>query len=152
MAAGDHPPQVADRDAGVDGRRLHGAVAEQLLHVADVSAAADELRRGGVPKRVRRDWVRDLRRTRGAAYHGSDAWDAEARPGAREEKRRLSRILEQLLSHSLEVERKRLSSPADERHEAVLPALAVADEQFASGKVDVASPRAAHSEPRSPAP
>ncbi len=67
MAAGDHPPQVADRDAGVDGRRLHGAVAEQLLHVADVGAAAHELRRVGVPERVRRDRGRDLRRTRGGA-------------------------------------------------------------------------------------
>ena len=40
-----------------------------------------------------RDRVRDLRRTRGASHHDSDAWDAGARPQARQQESRLTRVL-----------------------------------------------------------
>ncbi len=46
--------EVARVDVRVDGRRLHGRVAEELLDVAHVGAALEQMRRAAVTQRVRR--------------------------------------------------------------------------------------------------
>ena len=46
---------VLDGDPRVERRRRGAAVAEQLLHVADVGAATEQVRRAGVSQRVGRD-------------------------------------------------------------------------------------------------
>ena len=55
MAAFQHPAQVLDVDPRVARRGLQAPVAEQLLDVAHVGAAAQQVRRAGVAQRVRRD-------------------------------------------------------------------------------------------------
>ncbi len=75
VAPRDHEPQVLDGDAGVDGRRLDRAMAEQLLHVADVGAASHEL--GGA--RVAQGMA-SSREGRAQAPAGSPGGGAPSRP------------------------------------------------------------------------
>jgi hypothetical protein len=53
VALGIHLTQPLDRDEGVDLRRRHRGVAEQLLHDAHVGAALEQVRRERVAQRVR---------------------------------------------------------------------------------------------------
>jgi hypothetical protein len=55
MCAGQDVAQILDTDARVDRRRLQAAVTEQLLHVADIGLAFDEMRRVRVPQGVDSD-------------------------------------------------------------------------------------------------
>ena len=48
----DHLGQVLREDASVDGRGFEASVAEELLHVAHVGAALNEVRGVGVPEDV----------------------------------------------------------------------------------------------------
>ena len=53
VRSGEDLAQVLDGHPRVERRRREAAVAEQLLDVADVGAAAEEVRRAGVAQRVR---------------------------------------------------------------------------------------------------
>ena len=49
----DRLGEVDGRDLGIDAGAVETSVAEQLLDVADVGAALEEMRRTGVPQLVR---------------------------------------------------------------------------------------------------
>lgn len=54
MTVLDYGSQIRDRDARVDRRGGERAMAEERLHVAEIGAAAEQMRRVGVPERVGR--------------------------------------------------------------------------------------------------
>jgi hypothetical protein len=57
----DDAGQVPYLDLRVEGGGLEVGVAEQALDVADIGAAADEVRGAGVAQKVRRDTFRNSR-------------------------------------------------------------------------------------------
>ena len=137
VGAGDGGLEVEGLDPGVDGGGVETGVAEELLDVPDVGAALQQVRRAGMPQIVRRERVRDVGTLGVQVHQALDGLHAQPRAVAGEKERRFVRVAHQARTGVAEVAIDRLGGPPDERDEAVLAALAFADDEDALPELDV---------------
>ena len=86
MTARDHVAEIGDGDARVERGGRQTAMAEQRLDMAQIGAAAQQMRRAGVPQRVRRE--SHAQATARELDTRAETDRAEPRAGASEEERR----------------------------------------------------------------
>ena len=134
MGAREHLAEVLDCDARVERRRLKAAVPEQLLHVADVGTASQQMSRTGVPQHVRRDAEADRRAV--PLHHRLQADHAQTAAVTGEEERGVD-ALHELGPRIGEVRVEGQCGAALDGHHTILLALAAPHEEHALSQVEV---------------
>ena len=130
-------PQVLDLHARVDGRRLQPLVTEQLLDVPHVGAASQQVRGAGVAQHVGRDPRPNAGPLRVPPHDELDRDGLEAPAVAREEERLLGGCDERAADGSPLSRDRGPRRARREREEAVLAALAAADEESPFAEIHV---------------
>lgn len=133
MTGLDHRSEIGDRDARVERGRGEAPMAEQRLDVAEIGAAAQQMRRAGVPQRVRREVQAETTAIVLEAH--AETHGGEPTSMAREEERSVDATRE-LRSTVGEVDIKRGGRGAADRDDAVFAAFAGAHEQQAVAEIE----------------
>src|SRR6185295_14558776 len=100
-------PEVAPVQVSVDLSRLDRAVAEDLLHDAQVASSLEEMRRARVPQRMRRDRLIDSRRPGVPAQELPVSHPRERPSESSEEHRPLAPVLEEERTRPLQIAEER---------------------------------------------
>ena len=125
-----------DRHVRVDLRRRDRGVPEELLHHSHVGTALQQVRREGVPQRVRRDVCRDLRAVGGRADHEPGALTRQRRAAcSQEEPCRRASSRGEPGSHPREVRVDGGTCIGPDRNDALLRALAPEAQHVTVGEV-----------------
>lgn len=144
--------QISDGNAGVDLGGLQAFVAEELLDFADVGAAPEEMSGKRMPEDVGRNGCLNPSLLRTLMHDGIDHGFSDASSVLIEKERVFTRALHQLRARLSQVVVEHEGGAAGQRDDAILSALAVADQektlaQIHVGEINTAALGKAHTRP-----
>lgn len=137
MRAVDGVGEIDGRDLCIDRGAVEARVAKELLDVAHVGAALQEMRGARVPESMRRERLRTLGAAGVQADQILDVLRAHARAVLRQKQRRLVRLLHERWACVTDVDLQSIGGASEQRHDAILAAFAVADEEHPLPEVHV---------------
>ena len=129
--------QISDGNAGVDLGGLQTLVAEELLDFADVGAAPEEMSGKRMPEDVGRNGCLNPSLLRTLMHDGIDHGFSDASSVLIEKERVFTRALHQFMARLSQVVVEHEGGAAGQRNDAILSALAVADQEKTLAKIHV---------------